>query len=97
MIDGSSPHRVLKIGELTRLVTSQLIDLDGKKSAVNLACASRYLEESVLSTLWEGQPWLTTLLKVLPDGNYHFEDSTPCGDAVVRDMDLVEELNAQDG
>ena len=97
MIDGSTPHRVLKIGELTRLITSQLIDLEGRKSAVNLACASRYLEEPVLSTLWEGQPWLTILLKVLPGGNYHFEDSTPDKNEVVRNLDLIEELDAEDG
>jgi hypothetical protein len=58
--------RVFKISELTRLIANQLIPL-GQKSAVNFACACRYLEEPVLSTLWKTQPSLCTLLMVLPE------------------------------
>ena len=65
MIDGSAPHRVFKIGELTRLIARQLIP-DGQESAVDLACACRSLEEPVLSTVWETQDSLCTLLEVLP-------------------------------
>ena len=65
MIHDSAPHRVFKISELTRLIASQLI-LISRKSAVSLACASRHLEEPVLSTLWESQRSLHTLLEVLP-------------------------------
>jgi len=36
----------------------------GLESIVNLACACLCLEEPVLSTLWETQPSLHTLLKV---------------------------------
>ena len=61
----TTPHRVFKISELTRLIASQLV-LINQKSAVNLACACRFLEGPVLSTLWETQWSLCTLLEVLP-------------------------------
>ena len=61
----TTPHRVFKISELTRLIASQLV-LTSRQSAVNLACACRSLEEPVLSTLWETQWSLRTLLEVLP-------------------------------
>lgn len=66
MIRDSPPHRVFKISELTRLIASHLI-LISQESAVNLACTSRHLEEPVLSTLWETQQSLHTLLQVLPE------------------------------
>ena len=68
----STPYRVFKIGELTRLIASQLIP-HHKKSAVNLACACRYLEEPVLSTLWETQWSLCTLLETLPRNTWGCE------------------------
>ena len=68
MIDDSAVHRVLKIGELTRAITNHLTST-GRKSATNLACTCRCLEEPVLSTLWEEQPWLEILLEVLPEEN----------------------------
>jgi len=49
MIHESTPERIFKISEL-RVIASQLI-LINKRDVVNLACASRYLEEPVLSTL----------------------------------------------
>jgi len=83
MIRDSTPHRVLKISELTRLIASQLV-LVSRKSAVNLACACRSLEEPVLSTLWETQSSLITLLRVLPKETWEvwyprFGQSMVCG------------------
>jgi len=62
MTHDGAPHRVLNINELARLVANQLIPIN-RKSAVNLACVCRYLEEPVLSTLWETQTSLCTLLR----------------------------------
>jgi len=73
MIRDSTPHRVLKINELTRLITSQLVLISSRKSAVNLACACRSLEEPVLSILWETQSSLFTLLRVLPKETWEFK------------------------
>ena len=64
MINDDAPHRVFKIGELTSLIASNV--LPSRKSAVNFSRACRYLEEPVLSKLWEIQWWLETLMKVLP-------------------------------
>jgi len=77
--DSITSHRILKISELTRVIASQLTSLS-RRSAVNLACVCRYLEEPVLSTLWEEQRTLYTLLKVLPEETWHFEryDRTVC-------------------
>ena len=72
MIHNSASHRVFKIGELTRLIASQLISID-RGSVVNLACACRCLEEPVLSTLWEIQWLLDILLGVLPEGTWNFD------------------------
>ena len=72
MVDDRAPHRVFKIGELTRLIADQLI-LISRGSAVNLACACRYLEEPVLSTLWETQTSLYTLLGTLPRDTWECE------------------------
>jgi len=69
MIRDRTPHRVLKINELTRLITSQLVLIGSRKSAVNLACACRSLEEPVLSTLWETQ----SSLRVLPKETWEFK------------------------
>jgi len=63
--DGA-PHRVFKISELARVIAHQLI-LIGQKSAVNLACTSRCLEEPALSTLWETQQSMGILLEVLTE------------------------------
>ena len=65
MTHDSTPHRIFKISELTRLIASQLV-LISRKSTVNFACACRSLEEPNLSTLWEIQRSLFTLLEVLP-------------------------------
>jgi len=69
MIHDNAPLRVFKISELTRVIAGQLM-LNGQNSAVNLACTCRYLEEPVLSTLWERQESLSTLLKVLPNTDW---------------------------
>jgi hypothetical protein len=93
MIHGSASHRVFKISELARLIAGQLI-LIRRKSSVNLACACRYLEEPILSTLWETQRSLPTLLQVLPEETWDCEYPEP-GEHVVRGLDLpLEELNA---
>ena len=82
-------HRVFKIGELARLITSQLVAIRGKKSAVNLACACRYIEEPVLSALWETQQSLRTLLELLPGENRDYDDvMTTRNTNKVRDLDL---------
>ena len=65
MINDGTSHRIFRISELTRVIASHLV-LISQGSAVNLACAYRYLEEPVLSTLWETQSSLYTLLEVLP-------------------------------
>jgi len=92
MIHDNMPNRVFKISELTRLIASQLV-LISQKSTVNLACACRCLEEPVLSTLWETQSVLHTLLEVLPEETWDFEYLEK---HVVCDLDLLsEESNAQ--
>jgi len=84
-VGSTAAHRVLEIGELTRLIAGQLVVVGNQKSAVNLACSSRYLEEPVLSALWETQSSLHTLLKTLPSHTWHFGreggglESTVCG------------------
>ena len=83
MTHDSTPYRVLNISELSRLIASQLI-LISPKSAVNLACVCRSLEEPILSTLWEIQVSFLTLLGVLPEGTWEFQysefgESTVCG------------------
>ena len=72
MIYQSTPHRVFKIAELTRLIASQLA-LTSRKSALNLACVCRYLEEPALSMLWEMQHSFCTLLDVLPEETWKLE------------------------
>ena len=86
MIRDSTPHRVLKIGELTRLIASQLVLTHSRRSAVNFACACRCLEEPVLSTLWETQSSLITLLRVLPKETREFKH-LEIGHKVVRGLD----------
>jgi len=81
MIHDSTSHRVLKIDELTRLIAGQLV-LISQKSTVHLACACRSLEEPVLSTLWETQPLLITLLRVLPKETWEFQHPEPGGNIV---------------
>ena len=94
MIDASATHRVLRIGELTRAITSHLI-LVGQKNTVNLACACQCLEEPVLSTLWEEQSRLETLLKVLPGDTWN-RINPRFGEWVVRGLDLPSRMsNAQ--
>ena len=70
MIDDSMPHCIFGISELTRLIASHALE----NSALNLACASRYLEEPVLSTLWETQLSFLSLLKVLPEKTWECEN-----------------------
>ena len=85
MIHESTPERVFKVSELTRVIAGHLV-LIGKGDAVNLARATRYLEEPVLSTLWEKQDSLCTLLEILPGDTW---DYTKYHDRhVVRDLSL---------
>ena len=83
MIHDNAPHRIFKISELTRLVASQLVVIS-QESTVHLACACRYLEEPVLSTLWGSQWSLSTLLKVFPDAIW--ESESPRGECLVRGL-----------
>lgn len=66
-----------KIGELTRLITDQLI-LISRRSAVSLACVCRYLDEPILGTLWATQDSMDTHLKALPEGNREIKDLMSC-------------------
>ena len=86
MTRNNTSHRIFKISELTRYIASQLI-LISRNSAVNLACVCLYLEEPVLSTLWETQRSLSTLLEVLPEGSWQYI-SLVSGRRVVRDLAL---------
>ena len=76
MIHDGAPHCVFKISELARIIAHQLI-LISQRSAVNLACAFRCLEEPVLSTLWETQQSLGILLEVLPEGTWDRQHPEP--------------------
>ena len=92
MTHDNAPHRIFKISELARLIASQLVSTD-RRTIVNLACACKYLEEPVLSTLWETQSSLCTLLRVLPEETweYAYPALSKC---VVRSLDfLLEKLN----
>jgi len=86
MIQDSTPCRVFKISELTRFIASQLILQTSRKSAVDLACACQHLEEPVLSTLWETQSSVCTLLKVLPEETWDL-DNPESGKSVVCGSD----------
>lgn len=87
-------QRVFNISELARIIAHQLI-LIGQKSAVNIACASRCLEEPVLSTLCETQKSLGILLEVLPEGTLDRQHPEP-DVTMVRGLSLLpEKLNAQ--
>jgi len=66
MLSDNASHRIFKISELSRAIAGRLTSVS-QESTVNLACTCRYLEEPVLSALWETQPRLSTLLKVLPE------------------------------
>jgi len=85
MIYDGTPHRIFRISELTRLIASQLT-LISPKSTASLACACRHLEEPVLSSLWQTQQSLDTLLKVLPGETWRCDNSGP-GTSVVRGPD----------
>ena len=74
MSHDSTPYHVLNISELTRLIASQLVLIGAEKSAVNLACACRSLEEPVLSTLWETKYHFFILLSVLPEGTWELQE-----------------------
>jgi len=86
-VNSTTPRCVFKIGELTRLIASHLV-LISPKSAVRLARSSRYLEEPVLSTLWETQPLLCTLLRVLPKKTWHIKHKPRSWVNTVRALNL---------
>lgn len=92
MIHDNTPNRVFKISELTKLIVDQLV-LISQQSAVNLACTCRCLEDPVLSTLWETQGSLFTLLGVFPRGTWDRKPLEP-KKLVVRSLGLpLGELN----
>ena len=82
MIHDGAPHRIFRISELTSLIASHLV-LICPKSTASLACACRYLEEPVLSILWQMQWSLDTLLKVLPKETWSCENAERAGDSSV--------------
>ena len=71
-----APHRIFEISELTTLIASQLA-LISQKSTLNLACTCRNLEEPALRLLWQTQPLLDTLLKVLPKDTWRCDNPGP--------------------
>ena len=85
MIHDAIPHRIFRISELTGHIASHLA-LICPKSTVKLACVCRYLEEPVLSTLWETQSRLDDLLRVLPEENWDC-NYPPIGNGVVCGLD----------
>ena len=89
MTHDSTSHRIFKISELTRLIASQLV-LISRRSTVNLACACRSLEEPNLSTLWETQRSLFTLLEVFPREILEYQ-CLEAGKYVVRGSDPPQE------
>ena len=82
MVHDGTSHRIFRIGELTMLIASQLT-LISPKSTASLACTCRHLEEPSLSSLWQTQPSLDTLLKVLPGETWRCDNPGP-GKSVVR-------------
>ena len=70
----SASLRVFKIAELARPIANQLVLTSHGRSAANLGRVCRYLEDPALNALWEAQPSLYTLLKVLPIKTWRIED-----------------------
>ena len=94
MIHNSASHRIFKISELARLIAGQIVSID-RRTIVNLVCVCRYLEEPVLSTLWETQSSLCNLLRVLPKETWSHRYMGPCK-CLVRSPDLpLEKSNDQ--
>jgi len=87
MVDDNAPNRVFMIDELARLIAGQLV-LISQNSAVSLACTCRYLEEPVLSTLWETQVSFDILLEVLPEDTWYYEENW-CYEHQTYDPSLV--------
>jgi len=82
MIHDGTAHQIFRISELASLIAGQLT-LISPRSTVNLACTCRCLEEPVLSVLWQTQPQLDTLLKVLPEETWDCDNLAP-GESLVR-------------
>ena len=80
-IHDSAPNCLFSISELTRLIAGQLT-LISQESTVSLACACRRLEEPALSTLWETQSSLFTVLAVLLDEPQDWKN--PTAGSIVR-------------
>lgn len=70
------PHRIFEIEELARLISHHLVSTDCY-SAVSLACTCRSLEEPALSSLWELQNSLSTLIRVSTLGTSPTETISP--------------------
>ena len=71
------PHRIFEIDELARLISRHLVSTD-PGSVASLACTCRFLEEPALSSLWELQDSLFTLIDVSPthETNEEVRDQT---------------------
>ena len=63
------PHRALVVDEILREVTTWLIQIH-YPTIVSLACCAKFLEEPALSTLWDCQETLPTLIKTLPPDSW---------------------------
>ena len=85
-----TPNHIFNIGELTKLIASQLV-LISRKSTVNLACAVTVgALKNRSSALWETQSTLCALLESLPGGKWDFEHPEFCKH-VVCGLDLLSE------
>ena len=85
MTHDSTSLRVFRINELARIIASQLV-LISRRSATNLACTCRCLEEPALSALWEVQESFSILLKVFPETDWCV--GSPAGGRIVRGLGL---------
>lgn len=94
VVRDGAPRRIFKISELTRLIAGKLILFD-PKGAVSLACVCRDLQDPVLSTLWQTQSSLGTLLKVLPEGKWNWKKTTRGRSEVCGMNPWLEDLNAE--
>ena len=59
-------HHCLRVDEIVRTITCELVTSGGRATSVALACCSKNFEDPVLDALWGIQRRLHPLLKSLP-------------------------------
>ena len=67
-------HPCLNVDEIVRIIARELVALEGKKTAVSLACCRKNFEDPALDALWEMQDQLSLLLKTFPGGVWEEND-----------------------